>query len=277
MAASSTRRRSRSRVTNVAGVTLTGTDAANTLSGTGEEDTLIGLAGNDILNGLGGNDFLDGGAGADLISGGAGNDTIVGGAGNDLLSGEAGSDLFLYTLGDGADSVDGGADVDTLSITGTVANDTLSVIYDGTALINVAGGSLANVETITADLLAGADTLTYSTTTAAVAVNLAAGTASGFSSIAGIENVTGGTGNDVLIGDAGANALSGGAGDDILNGGLGNDVLNGGAGIDTASYADESDAIFVDLVARHVAARVGGCANRGHADGNRERHRRVGQ
>ena len=88
-------------VTNVAGVTLTGTNAANTLSGGGEEDTLIGLAGNDILNGLGGNDLLDGGAGADLINAGAGNDTLVGGAGNDLLSGDSGNDLFLYTFGDG--------------------------------------------------------------------------------------------------------------------------------------------------------------------------------
>ena len=244
-------------VTNVAGVTLTGANAADTLTGTGEEDTLIGLAGNDILNGLGGNDFLDGGAGADLISAGAGNDTIFGDAGNDLLSGEGGSDLFLYAIGDGADSVDGGADVDTLSIIGTAGNDTLNVTSDGAVLTSFEGGSITSVELVTADLSAGTDTLSYGTTTAAVAVNLATGTASGFSSIAGIENATGGSGNDALTGDAGGNALSGGAGDDTLSGGLGNDVLNGGAGIDTASYAEESDAIFVDLAA--------GTARRGSA------------
>src|SRR6185503_6923744 len=180
---------------------------------------------------------------------GAGSDTIIGGAGNDLLSGEAGNDLFLYTLGDGADSVDGGAGFDSLSIIDGAANNTLSVIYDGTALTNIAGGAVVDVEAIVADLSAVLDTLTYGATTAPVAVNLATGTASGFSAIAGIENVTGGSGNDALTGDAGVNDLSGGSGDDILNGGLGNDVLNGGVGVDTATYAAESVAFFVDLSA----------------------------
>jgi RTX calcium-binding nonapeptide repeat (4 copies) len=69
-------------VTNVVGLSLTGTAAANTLSGGGEEDTIIGLAGNDALSGAGGNDLIDGGAGADTLNGGDGNDTIIGGAGS---------------------------------------------------------------------------------------------------------------------------------------------------------------------------------------------------
>jgi Ca2+-binding RTX toxin-like protein len=62
---------------------------------------------------------------------------------------------------------------------------------------------------------------------------LAVGTASGFASIAGIENVTGGSGNDTLTGTAGAQTLNGGAGNDTLSGGGGNDTLIGGAGNDT--------------------------------------------
>ena len=52
-------------------------------------------------------------------------------------------------------------------------------------------------------------------------------------------------------------SLNGGADDDVLNGGLGDDALTGGAGIDTASYVDETTAMFVDLAA--------GTARRGSA------------
>ena len=52
---------------------------------------------------------------------------------------------------------------------------------------------MTGVEAINADLLGGTDTLTYAGSTAGVTVNLATGTASGFASITGIENVTGGS------------------------------------------------------------------------------------
>src|SRR5262249_23254998 len=139
---------------------------------------------------------------------------------------------FLYTIGDGADTIDGGDDLDTLTITGTTGADTLNVVYNGTALTSVAGGTVTNVEAVTANLLGGTDTLNYGATTAAVTVNLAGGTASGFAAIAAIENVTGGSGNDTLTGSAGANTLTGGAGNDTLDGNGGTDTLVGGAGDD---------------------------------------------
>jgi Ca2+-binding RTX toxin-like protein len=88
---------------------------------------------------------------------------------------------------------------------------------------------------VSADLLAGTDTLSYAGTTAAsaVTVNLATGTASGFTTIAGIENVTGGQGNDLLTGNGANNTLTGGAGNDTLDGNGGTDTLVGGAGDDT--------------------------------------------
>ena len=80
-------------VTNVAGVTITGTAAANTVNATttvagqplptNEEDIISGLAGADSLSGLGGND------------------TITGGTGNDVINAGAGNDLILYTIGMG--------------------------------------------------------------------------------------------------------------------------------------------------------------------------------
>jgi Ca2+-binding RTX toxin-like protein len=60
----------------------------------------------------------------------------------------------------------------------------------------------------------GIDTLNYSGSSSAVEVDLGAGTASGFASIGGIEDVTGGSGNDNLTGGAVANRLAGGARND---------------------------------------------------------------
>uniref|UniRef100_UPI00248038B5 beta strand repeat-containing protein n=1 Tax=Pleomorphomonas oryzae TaxID=261934 RepID=UPI00248038B5 len=59
--------------------------------------------------------------------------------------------------------------------------------------------------------------------------------------------ITGTTGNDVLNGTTGDDQISGLDGRDTLIGGAGADVLNGGSGTDTASYADSSAAVNVDL------------------------------
>jgi Ca2+-binding RTX toxin-like protein len=237
--------------------TLTGTAGNDIINGLGGSDTLSGLAGNDTIDGGAGNDTINGGAGDDVLIGGSGNDTIIGDVGNDVITGGTGTDiinagpgddLINYTMGDGVDTIVGDTGTDTLKILGTGGADTLDVIYDGTALTSIEGGTLSGVETVTADLLGDSDTLSYGTgTTAGVIVNLAAHSASGFASIAGIENVTGGSGADLLTGDASANILTGGAGNDTLVGGLGVDILVGGTGVDTVSYAGETDAMFVNL------------------------------
>ncbi len=261
---------------NAASQTLTGNAGDDLIFGGGGNDTLIGLAGSDSLDGgtgndslVGGdgNDSLVGGAGVDTLNGGNGDDTLAGGAGNDVINAGAGSDIITYSIGDGADAIIGGTspgpgaantDLDSLNIIGTAGSDTLNVAFNGTVLTGVGGGTMAEIERVTANLLGGSDTLSYATT-AAVSVNLAAGSASGFAAIAGIENVTGGSGADTLIGDGGANALTGGAGNDTMSGGLGADVLTGAGGTDTASYASETDAMFIDLATG--SARRGAAAN----------------
>jgi Ca2+-binding RTX toxin-like protein len=227
-------------VTNVAGIALTGTNVANILAGTGEEDSLIGLGGADTLDGLGGNDTLNGGTGSDVINGGDGNDTIV------------------YAIGDGADTIDGGAGLDLVAISGGAGNDTLRVVFDGAAITGFENGSVTNVESITPDLGGGTDTLNYGGSTAGVTVDLAAGTASGFASIAGIENVTGGGGDDTLTGDAVANVMNGGAGNDtfIATIGDGNDSYNGAGGVDTYDLSRTfAGAIVTSTVA--ISAEIG--------------------
>ena len=186
-------------VQNVTGASINGTAQAETLTGTNEEDIINGLGGNDTLTGLGGND------------------------------------TFNYAFGNGADIVNGGADIDTLSITGTAAANTLDVVFNGAALTGFEGGTITGVESVTANLLGGTDALSYVGTTADVTVDLVAGAASGFTAIASIENVTGGTGNDTMTGGAGPNVLSGGAGGNdwfIATVNDGNDTYSGGTGTD---------------------------------------------
>ncbi|MGP9811308.1 T1SS-143 repeat domain-containing protein [Rhodopseudomonas sp. NSM] len=244
-------------------VTFTGANDTNEADAGSGIDVMLGQSGINLMNGgdwedalygMAGNDTLKGGAGSDFIDGGAGSDTITGGAGNDVLVGGSGDDLFKYAIGDGADIVDGGIGSDTLAMTGTSGADTLTVVVAGNVMTQFGTGSVVNVESVTADLGSGTDTLSYVGTTQDVTVDLSVGTATGFTSVANIENVTGGSGNDsltgngsanalggedgndVLIGGGGRDSLSGGDGDDILIGGGGRDTLRGGAGSDTFKW-----------------------------------------
>jgi len=211
------------------GAIITTTSATSAEAGT---DTLISIAnyvgsqGGDTIVVNGGSNLVDGQGGDDTIDAGGGNDTVLGGAGNDHI---------LYTIGNGSDTVNGGDDDDTLTITGTTGANTLNVLFLGSSLVSVAGGLVSNVEHVDLDLLAGNDTLNYGLSLTGVTVNLTAGTASGFDSIAGVENVTGGLGDDVITGGAGSNALNGGIGADrfVAVIGDGNDTINGGNGTDT--------------------------------------------
>ncbi|MBF6033475.1 calcium-binding protein, partial [Pseudomonas sp. P155] len=65
----------------------------------------------------------------------------------------------------------------------------------------------------------------------------------------GTDTLVGTSGADELYGFAGNDSLSGGEGNDLLDGGAGADVLNGGNGIDTASYANSTAGVTVNLTA----------------------------
>jgi Ca2+-binding RTX toxin-like protein len=78
----------------------------------------------------------------------------------------------------------------------------------------------------------GINTLDYSAFSTGVYVNLATHEATGLAAFDGIQNVTGGAGNDLLVGDAANNVLIGGGGRNLLIGGAGEDQLMGGSGDD---------------------------------------------
>src|SRR5262249_7917283 len=126
----------------------------------------------------------------------------------------------------------GGEGADTLSILGTSGNNSLSATFNGTSLTSLTGLSAINsIESITVDLAGGTDTLNYSTSSSGVEVNLETGEASGFTSITGIEKVTGSSSSDTLWGKSGVNnLLAGGGGNDTYHVSAGDTVVEGSDG-----------------------------------------------
>ncbi len=196
---------------------LTGSDGGNNrlegrngddlISGLGGDDDLFGGANNDTLNGGAGLDDLFGEDGIDTLNGGQDADNLLGGAGADTLNGDAGNDVLRG--GDGADILNGGTEIDTAEY----VDKTLAV----SITLNSGGTGTAFVNGVAEDTLAG------------------------------IENLTGGSGSDTLVGNQAANVLMGGNGNDTLRGGLGFDTLDGGANTDTADYSDRTQQVALEL------------------------------
>ena len=164
-------------------------------------------------------------------------ENVTGGDGNDTIT----------IFGAAGNVIDGGAGTDTLAILGTSSADTITAIVANGAIASIGGGAITNVESFTLNMGNGTDTLSYAGTgsTQAITVNLATGSATGFASIASVENVTGGDGTDILTGSSAANVLIGGAGNDTITGGTGADTLTGGGGADTFIYASGDTSITI--------------------------------
>lgn len=84
---------------------LTGFDGRDRLVGGAGDDVLRGGSGRDDLTGGVGDDTLNGGADADKLDGGAGNNSLRGGEGDDRMKAGADIDTFVFTSGDGRDTV----------------------------------------------------------------------------------------------------------------------------------------------------------------------------
>jgi Ca2+-binding RTX toxin-like protein len=187
---------------------ITGNDLGVTLWGWDGSDTLVGGAGDDVLY-------------DDLVEA----DTFTVGSGDDELSGGGGSDYLWIGLGN--DTARGGAGDDRITLQGWEGRGEYgSDVVDGGDGIDFL------------DVMASAD----------VFIDLAAGTLSGGSNIAGdgaaltgIENVAarfvGISGQPPfraeIRGNSGSNTLSAADGSDMLDGGAGIDTMDGGLGDDT--------------------------------------------
>jgi Ca2+-binding RTX toxin-like protein len=245
------------------GATLTVNDngavSSYSTSGIGQV-ALFGNYGSDLLSvdGITINAYIDGNYGNDQITGGQGNDVLNGGYGNDTIRGGPLSPIFTlipvtttsfytgvvrtrYFLGPSYpenDVISGGDGNDILS-GGTGADD---IHGDwGTDLVDYAdraAGVMVSLDDVANDG-------TYDPSTWA---------SSEFDNVHGdVENVEGGSGNDVvygnwlnnaLFGDAGDDTLYGYGGNDVLEGSIGNDYLNAGDGNDLVRCGDGDDTAY---------------------------------
>jgi len=247
-----------------------GGDGADLITGNGSANKLYGARGNDTLDGGAGNDTLDGGDGNDIarFTGIQSRYTIAAENGGyrvtDNLSGGDGSDFLVNVeslqFADGFVTLGGGTTPPpppppppppSSDINGTAGDDVL----DGSSIDERLYGKEGNDRLkgrAGADRLdggAGIDVADFSTSSAGVVINLAAGLASGGDasgdSLFSIEYVDGSGFADTLTGDSGSNRLSGGVGNDILDGGAGADQLLGGSG-DDFFYVDNSSDLVTE-------------------------------
>jgi len=287
---------------------------AITVFGGAGNDTLKGGLGNDTLSGGDGNDLFQTNAttgslavdGADTYIGGTGTDTVdysgrseavnVSIAPTETNGWVKGVDIFnpafsvpanevlTYKVGAAANATvtfpgtatSGAADI--LTVLGGLVGATATVNDRGQLVItNDAAGAMAIIAGGAGTTLFGGAKANNGTTQ--LLVDADDGKASELDDVRGdVENVNGGSANDVLTGSASANLLNGGAGNDniaggiagalctgatadtdSLNGGDGNDVfqmgfaancsdiLDGGAGTDIANYEMRSTVLTIDL------------------------------
>lgn len=244
--------------------TVVGGSGNDAIDGGDGNDTLTGGDGIDLLWGGAGDDTLAGGAGIDVLTGGSGNDVYIvsatdnldliielAGGGTDTVktamtsyslallpsvenlsyTGATGVSFKgtgnalgnLITGGDGNDSLSGGAGDDTLIggkgndvLDGGAGNDTVSYAYIAdNRSVNV---NLGLLSTAPAGLV-GTVSATVSNGGAVVETD----------TLRGIENIIGGSGDDVLSGNGATGAIAGGAGNDVLSHAP---TMSGGAGSD---------------------------------------------
>ncbi len=219
------------------GATVSGSDTSNNFFVRGTGNTISLLDGNDNIDMNAGGNFIDGGAGTfDSMRFNLANDVMVDlAAGTHSVLGLAGTvtGIEVVRTGAGNDNITGSANGDRIEV-GT-GNDTVNA-GDGDDGIFIADGG---------DVIDGGDDLNdtlFVSTTSDTNIDIGAGTldivgdALGTTSITGIENIQGGSGNDNIVGSAGRDNLIGNAGDDTLTSGdvtTGlTDALNAGAGND---------------------------------------------
>ncbi len=169
-----------------------------------------------------------GGSGADKLTGDANDNIINGGLGKDIINAGAGNDIIIY---DAADTVDGGAGIDSLDASGQTAGVTID--------LSAAKSNIKNIENLIGSK--GADQLTGD-----AKANL----------------LVGNDGDDIIDGKDGADILTGGAGKDQYKFGIGyghdtitadasnkDDTIVFGAGItfDSLVFSQAGDNMVINL------------------------------
>ena len=245
-----------------ASVAVYGQDGNDYIYNESASVTIYGGAGNDSIDNSGDSVTIDGGAGADRISlyssdysADSGKNTIAGGAGDDtvyLNSATTIGNVYVYSTGDGNDTIYNLTSYDTISVGGgysTTASGSDVIIKVGSGsmtLKNVKGtnfkikgdgNSYTETDTVPAGISISNATLTASTAFTGSKIDLADyPTATKVNASALSRGVS-------IVGTAAANSLKGGKGADTIFGGAGNDTVSLGGGNDVYVYASGNDLI----------------------------------
>ena len=210
-------------LSNVPGITLTGTPNYEVLTGTGEEDVLTGLGGNDNL--LGG----------------------------------YGDDTYRYFTGDGFDTIyDPGGANDKLLFGPGITQGSLSFLRNGpTLLINVAGGGTVLIQKQFNNGDDEIETIQFDnggTLSAAAIRELLLARAS----TSGNDTITGYSTDDIITGGAGNDTLTGAGGNDRFVFGInfGKDqIADFTAGTGTGDVIEFRDGLFANFAAVQAKAQ----------------------
>lgn len=243
--------------------------------------TYNGGDGSDKLIGNSGGATFNAGAGDDAVFGGTGDNAINGGKGVDTLIGNQGDDTFTWNDGDGSDTIDGKGGHNFQIVNGGNGSDTFTLTSGGSALSFQRTSNtqftltMFSIQDFTLNGQSGDDTFNVSGlnkffgltdldfngnsgTNTLIGPNLATNynifgangagvfrvpTLANFVGAMGtVQNITGGTGNDVFR----------------LNGGRVFGLLNAGGGTNTISFAGTTGVdVIVDLK-NNTASQTGG-------------------
>jgi Ca2+-binding RTX toxin-like protein len=201
---------------------------------------LDGGTGNDALSGTVYADNIYGGIGNDTITAGNGNDLITGGTGADLLRGEGNSDTYVWSVGDGNDTVD-----DTSNSFTSVDKLSFGNVTPSQVVLTHASGSNNLVITVGTEVITVLNRFSNIANPYGIErIEFADGTLWTIEDILAQTKMNGTTGNDVLTSNGYADNMFGGGGNDTLNAGDGDDHLTGGTGTDSLAGGNGSDSYF---------------------------------
>ena len=188
-------------------------------------------------------------AGNDTITGFNTADTLNGGHGNDTLNGADGSDTYVYSRGDGFDTItDGinGGTADKLLFTNINAasislqrngNDVTLVVAESAPGAGD-GGSILLKENLDEYASRGVDLIQFADGTVWTRATLRAI----------LINFAGTSGNDTITGTSSADIISGGLGDDTINGGDGSDTYLFARGDGNDTVTENSNGPSLDKI-----------------------------
>ncbi len=232
-----------------------GNDTIEITNVEGDDITIFAGVGNDqiIITDIAGDTIsIDSGTGNDNIqikniSGS--NITINGGDGNDNIeAGNISANDVTIKAGLGNDDVEISSFSGTnLVIDGGEGSDTF--VYSGSSRVELTLNDYGNISGITNATITNFEDITSGSGNDVLVGN---DFANELRSGGGADNVKGGGGNDTIRAAAGNDFINGGDGDDIIFGGTGNDNITGGAGADTYKWSasdvlvSANDTIAVD-------------------------------